>query len=91
MQPDYNSFENEIHFSNFFAHCAQMIFLKFSAHFTCLADRLSTRLFLLFPSTLKESYMFINPTKETLELTRHSLANGKSSLHKEVTISTGLT
>jgi hypothetical protein len=35
--------------------------------------------------------MFINPTKETLELTRHSLANGQGTLHKGVTISTGLT
>jgi hypothetical protein len=34
--------------------------------------------------------MFINPTKETLELTRHSLAHGQQ-LHKGVTISTGLT
>jgi hypothetical protein len=34
--------------------------------------------------------MFINPTKETLELTRNSLANGKP-LHKGVTIATGLT
>lgn len=35
--------------------------------------------------------MFINPTKETLELTRNSLANGQNSLRKGVTISTGLT
>jgi hypothetical protein len=35
--------------------------------------------------------MFINPTKETLELTRQSLAQGRSGLRKGVTISTGLT
>ena len=34
--------------------------------------------------------MFTNPTKETLELTRQSLAHGQP-LHKGVTISTGLT
>ncbi len=35
--------------------------------------------------------MFINPTKETLALTRHSLANGRGALSKGVTIATGLT
>jgi hypothetical protein len=35
--------------------------------------------------------MFINPTKETLELTRQALGRGQGALRKGVTISSGLT